>query len=101
MVRGRKCSVARPLTTLLSGQALSGERQKVFSGKALYHSAIRAGPQWVEITSSRWYWLRLLGYQDRPSVVRDSEQSVAMAKPLGYQDRPLVVKGSEQSVAVV
>ena len=73
----------------------------MFSGKALDHSAIRAGPQWVEIASSRWYWLRLLGYQDRPSVVRDSEQSVAMAKPLGYQDRPLVVKGSEQSVAVV
>ena len=45
-----KTASSQPQTTGLSGQALSGTRQQAVS-------------------------LRLLGYQGRPSVVRDSKQS--------------------------
>ena len=56
MVRDNVQSVTTPKITWLSGQALSGERQRVVSGSALDHLTIRAGPK----------------------VLRDSKQSVAV-----------------------
>ena len=70
-------SLAMPQTTKPSGKALCSERQWAVSGNTLDHSAIREGPQWWEIASSQWQCLRPLNYQDRPSVVRNSEESVA------------------------
>ena len=44
-MRYNEQSVATPKTNYLSGQVLSGERQRADSSEALAHSAIRAGPQ--------------------------------------------------------
>ena len=71
-------SLAMPQTPKPSGKALCSERQWAVSGNTLDHSAIREGPHWWEIASSQWQCLRPLNYQDRPSVVVNSEQSVAM-----------------------
>ena len=60
-----------------SGLALNGERQLPFSDSVLDHMAIRAGPQWLETASSQWQRLRPHGHHGRPSVMRDSKQSVA------------------------
>ena len=77
VVRDSYQSVAIPWTTQPSGQALSCERQLAVSGNTLDHSAIRAGPQLWETASSKWQRFRPLNHQGRPSVERDSEQSVA------------------------
>ena len=69
-----------PKFTQPPGQAHSGERQQAVSGNNLDHPAIRAGTQCWETASSQWQSLRPLSYQGRPSVVRDSKQSVAMPK---------------------
>ena len=98
MARDRKQSLAMPRTTRLSGQALSGERQQAVSGYALDHWAIRAGPQWRETESSHWLCLGPLGYQGRPSVARDSKQSVAMPWTTGLSGQAL---SGERQKAVI
>ena len=76
--------------TWLSGQALSGERQGAESGSALDDLAIRAGPQWWEAASSQQQCHRRLSYQGRPSVVKDSKQSVAMPYITGLLGQALI-----------
>ena len=61
-------------TTWLSGQTLSAEKQSAVSDNAVDHSSIRAGPQWLETVCNQWQDHRLLGYQGRSSVKRDSQQ---------------------------
>ena len=90
VVRDSYQTMATPKTTQPSGQALSGERQLAASGNALDQWAIRAGLQWWETASSQWQHLRPLGHQGRPSVVRESYQSVAT---------PLTNRPSEQALS--
>ena len=73
-MRDNTQSMAMAQTTRLSGQALSGEKQSAVSDNTVDHSAIRAGPQWLETVSSQWQNHRLLGYQGSPSAKRDSQQ---------------------------
>ena len=46
MLKESKHSVVVLSTTRLSGQTVSGERQRAVSGNALEHLAVRAGPLW-------------------------------------------------------
>ena len=100
LVRDLKQSVAMPLTTQPLGQALIGERPQSVSGNAFDHSAIGTGPHWWETSSSQWQCLWPLSHWDRPTLVRDLKQSVAMpltTQPLGQAhigERPHVVSGN-------
>ena len=74
----RKLECLGNTTTRPSGQTFSGERQVAVSGNTLDHPAIRAAPPWRETGSSQLQCHRSLGDQGSPSVVIDSEQSVAI-----------------------
>ena len=65
-------------TSWISRQAYSLERQRAVSGNASDLLDIETSLQSWETASSQWQCLRPIGYRGRPSVLRDSEQSVAM-----------------------
>ena len=78
VLRDSEQPVAMPQTYWISRQAFSLERQRAASGNASDLLDIEAGLQSWETASSQWQCLRPIGYRGRPSVLRDSEQPVAM-----------------------
>ena len=65
-------------TSWISRQAYSLERQRAASSNASDLLDIEAGLQSWETASSQQQCLRPIGYRDKPTVLRDSEQPVAM-----------------------